>query len=63
MLTNKNDCFDRIRICIRMIHWTIDKEQDDKDKLYYIQLWSEDIVRTIRTYGELSIEEGVENEK
>jgi hypothetical protein len=61
METNKKICFDRIRECIERINWTIDSGQDDENKLYYIRLWSEDIIRTIRTYGELSIKEGVKD--
>jgi hypothetical protein len=61
MEINKNVCFDRIRECIERINWTIDSGQDDENKLYYIRLWSEDIIRTIRTHRELSIKEGVED--
>jgi hypothetical protein len=44
-----------------MINWNLDREEHDVIKLFYIRLWSEDIIKTIRTHGELSIKEGVEN--
>jgi hypothetical protein len=61
METNKNVCIDRIRECIEMINWNLDGGQHDEIKLYYIRLWSEDIIKTIRTHGELSIKEGASN--
>jgi len=61
METNINICMDRIRECIEMINWNLDNEQHDEIKLYYIRLWAEDIIKTIRTHGELSIKEGVKD--
>jgi hypothetical protein len=61
METNINITFNRIRECTEMINWNLDTEQHDEIKLYYIRIWSEDIIRTIRTHGELSIKEGVKD--
>jgi hypothetical protein len=61
METNINICLDRIRECIEMINWNLDNEEHDEIKLYYIRLWSEDIIKTICTHGELSIKEGVKD--
>jgi hypothetical protein len=44
-----------------MINWNLSNEEHDEIALYYIRLWSEEIIKTIRTHGELSIKEGVEN--
>ena len=63
METNINICLDRIRECIEMINWNLHNEEHDEIALYYIRLWSEEIIKTIRTHGELSIKEGVENGK